>query len=284
MSRLFGKVALVTGGGRGIGAGIVKALVRQGAAVIVADVFVDEDGRGVADLLADEIALAGGRAAASRADISTFAGCDDAVGQAVSTFGRIDILVTCAGNSINVPLTEVTEQQWESSLAVHVKGHVGCARAAARHMIEIGDGGRIITFASRGAFFKAGPAYAAAKAAIMGLTADLAQRLAPHAITANCMLPSAQTQLFPNARASTLGGVPPSTDMSPEHVAPLVAYLVSPQAGHLTGQYFYASGSDIARYATPLTLERSTVILRRPGGWDVDSIDVAMESREAGTL
>jgi 3-oxoacyl-[acyl-carrier protein] reductase len=274
MSTLTGKVAVVTGGGRGVGRGVSLALAAHGAHVLVNDFFKDADGS-AADKVVEEITAAEGSAAASTGDVSTFAGGAAIIDAAVERFGRVDIVVMCAGNFGNVPTLELTEDHWDLTLGVHLKGHVAVSQAAARHMTEQGSGGRIITFASRGAFYMTQPAYAAAKAGIMGLTTALAGDLGKHGITANCILPSAGTQLFPgdDPRARTFGGMPASRSLDPEDIAPIVTYLAGDDAKDITGRFFYASGGDICAFAQPLAVRGgSNTYLRKDGRWTPEEL------------
>lgn len=268
-SELAGQVAVVTGGGRGLGAAVVRSLAAHGAQVLINDLHPD------VEQLAGEL---GANAVADRTDVATFAGGRQIVEAAVRAFGRVDIAVLCAGNSVQTPITEITQEQWQSSLDVHVKGHVACASAAARQMVSQGGPGRIVTFASRGAFLASGPAYAAAKAAIMGLTSAMATTLEPHAIMVNCVCPSASTQLFPSTEPRVLGGMPATHDMSPARIAPLVTYLASAAAQDITGRFFYVSGGDLAMYNRPLLMEAANIVIRNPAlDWTVDQLDAAIQ-------
>jgi 3-oxoacyl-[acyl-carrier protein] reductase len=200
--RLKGKVAVVTGGGgkRGIGRGICLAFAGEGASVVVNDFFRDKDGGSAADSGA-EIKKAGGKSVASYGQCGYHGGGQNIIKAATSNFGRIDILVNCAGNYVAMPALETTEEVWDSIIAVHLKGHFACTKAAALEMAKQ-KSGRIINFSSRGSFFgKMGSlAYATAKAGIMGFTALLARALKEQGITVNCILPSADTGLFPGIR------------------------------------------------------------------------------------
>lgn len=269
------QVAVVTGAGGGLGAGIARLLAAQGMRVVVNDV-TRPDGASPARGVADDIAHSGGEAVAVAADVSTWAGGEELIAKAVDAYGAVHALVTCAGNFVNAPLADLTEPEWQNGLDVHLKGSVACAQAAARRMVDQGAGGTIVTVSSRGAFFSPGPAYASAKAGVMGLTSAMAMNLREHGITVNCVLPSATTGLFPATAPRTFGGMPPSTDMRPETVAPLVAYLVGPQARDVTDRFFYASGGDIAVYARPLSMEASPVLVRNPDGWQVSDLDDAL--------
>jgi len=272
---LDGKVAVVTGGGRGIGRGVAFGLGEAGAKVFVNDYYRGE-ARGAAEDVADEIHVAGGIAVANGEDISSFAGGAALIEAARKEFGRVDILVTCAGNFWPDMTLDVTEERWNAQLAVHATGTFACAQAAAKLMVEQGDGGRIITFSSRGAFFGPTPAYAAAKGAVMAMTAALSADLSARGITANCVLPSATTQLFPgdDASARTFGGVAAAESLNPNDIAPLIVYLATPLAGQITGRFIYAAGGDICVYPLPTSVGGGgTTYLRKPGGrWAVDEI------------
>ena len=273
MPQLDGKVALVTGGGRGLGRGISLELARRGAKVVVADFFNDDSGF-AADNTAAEITAAGGAAHPNHGNVASFEGAQAIVDETVSVFGGLDILVNCAGNFAFTGVLEVEEAEWDSIIGVHVTGHAGCIKAASAQMAKQGRGGRIITVSSRGSFWSSGISYATAKAAIMGLTASMALYLKSDGITVNCVLPSATTQLFPSdGSMRTLGGMPVSHDMDPDHVAPVVAYLCTPDAGEITGKYWYSSGGDITFYTHPLMLQNTNLFVRKSGVWDVDELE-----------
>ena len=241
-----------------------------GARVVVND-FHAEAAAGVAG----EIREQGGTAVGNSGDISSFEGGAALVEAAVQEYGRVDILVTCAGNFWPDMTLDVTEKRWDALLAVHATGTFACVQAATRHMLEQGDGGRILTFSSRGAFFGPTPAYAAAKGAVMAMTAALSADLSSRGITANCILPSATTQLFPgdDASARTFGGVAAAQSLDPADIAPLVVYLATPAAGSITGRFIYAAGGDICVYPAPTSVGGgSTTYIRKPGRWTVDEI------------
>lgn len=274
MEGFAGKVAVVTGGGRGIGRGIVESLAAEKVRVVVNDIYRDDSGRSAADDAVEAVKAVGGDAVANYETVATWEGSRRLVEAAVEAFGRVDILVLCAGNLNVTPLVDLTEEEWDATMAVHLKGHVSCAQAAAKSMIAQGDGGRIVMISSRAAFFGMSPAYPAAKAGIMGLSAALARELAPHGITVNCLLPSAQTQLFPGDLSSRpqAGGTPLPSDIAPESLAPLVTYLVSSEAARVTGRFMYATGGDICFYPDPLVVSNAPTFLRKPGRWTADEL------------
>ena len=270
---LEGRVAVVTGGGRGLGRGVALELARLGASVVVNDFFVDADGVSAADLVALEIGAAGGRAVGNRDSVAESATAERIVASAVESFGRIDILVTCAGTYQPSSILDVEDAEWDSITSTHLAGHTACLKAAAQQMVRQGDGGRIVTVSSRGGLFGFQVAYAGAKAGVMGLTASAALELAEHGITVNCLLPSAQTQLFTSgASARRFGGMPESLHMEPEHIAPLVAFLCLDEAADVTGRFLYASGGDICVYEHPLRVEGHTTFVRNAETWDVDRV------------
>ena len=169
-----GKSAIVTGGGSGgIWREISLALAAEGAKVVVNDIAKNIDGKSVADEVVKDIIKNKGTAVANYDSVATMKGGENIIKTAINNFGRIDILVNCAGNFVVAPITEVTETQWDSIIAVHLKGHFSCAKAAIPEMIKQKNG-RIINFSSIGSTFGTGgvcPAYGTAKAGVLGFTA-----------------------------------------------------------------------------------------------------------------
>lgn len=268
-----GKVAVITGGGRGMGRATALELASRGAKVVVGDIFVDESGVSAAQQVVDEIKALGSDGVPSTADISTFAGAQSIVDLAVESFGRVDFLFTPAGNFNPARITDIGQDVWDQITTVHLDGHLACISAAAKQMIKQGDGGRIITVSSRGGLFGAEVAYSGAKAGIMGLSTAAALELAEHGITVNCLLPSAQTQLFKSAAETRLfGGMPMALHMEPEYIAPLVTYLCLPESGGITGRYFYSAGTDVCVYAQPLRVAGTTTFVRNTDRWTVEDL------------
>lgn len=279
MGSLDGQVALVTGGGRGLGRSIALALAAEGAAVAVDDIFRDASGASAAEAVVREVEISGGRGLAVHENLTTSDGAKAMVDKTVEKFGAVDILVNCAGNMVRGPLQDISEEQWDSLINLHLKGHFLSCKMVLPHMLER-NRGRIVTVSSRGAFFQV-PAsklepkdkrqppstpYSAAKAGIMGLTTTLAVELWDTGITVNCLLPSAATQLFPDTRPRMVGGVPASESLDPDDVAPSVVYLCSPEAENISGRIVYASGGDIILYGDQLDMRGSRMV-RKPGRW-----------------
>jgi NAD(P)-dependent dehydrogenase (short-subunit alcohol dehydrogenase family) len=267
-----GKVAAVTGGGNGIGRAAALALAAEGASLVINDIAGTTNGVKAADEVVNEIKDIGGQAVASYDSVATMSGGENIIQTAISSFGRIDILVNCAGNFIAKPILELTEAEWESIIGVHLKGHFSTCKAAVKEMVKQ-KSGRIINISSRAAFnYSAMPpgsvAYSGAKAGIVGLTAELSAEVKDYGITVNVILPSADTQLFPG-RGQRFGG-----DMreSADFIAPLIVYLATDDAKDITGQSFYACGGDICIFERPLQLSGPVKFIRTPGKWDIEDL------------
>ncbi len=281
MGKLEGKVAAVTGSGRGIGRGVAKALAAQGAAVVVNDVGVtvsgDKEPTSPADEVVKEIKAAGGRAAVNRDDIATVSGGENLVHQAIKEFGQLDILVNVAGILRDRMIFNMSEQEWDEVIRVHLKGHYCTIRPASAHMRER-KWGRIINFSSNSALGAAGqPNYAAAKAGILGLTYSCANGLAKYNITCNAIMPGAATRMTDTVPAGRMPGAgadrPASataegTSRDPANVAPIVVFLASDEASYVSGQCFGASGYRIVRYCH-IVPER---IIYNNGPWEIDRL------------
>ena len=270
--RLIGKVAVVTGGGGGIGRCAALALAAEGAGVVVNDFGTGSDGIKLADKVVNEVNQAGGKAVANYDSVTTVISGAKIIDTAISNFGRIDILLNCAGNIDRTSTLEITQEQWDKALAVHIGGHFSCSQAAARAMVQQKSGGSIVNFASRGAFpfFGAtGSTYAVAKAGILGFTTSLSQELKQYGIRVNAICPNASTPLFPSTDPRGGGGIPHTLSLDPAEIAPIIVYLVTDEAKNITGQFIYAAGGDFCIFDRPL---QPRIYVRKIGKWTIDEI------------
>src|SRR5436190_10328527 len=243
---LSGKIALVTGGSRGIGAAIAKRLAAEGAAVAI----TYSSGQQKADEVVRLIQSGGGRSLAIRADNTDAGAVKNAVAETVRTFGRLDELVNNAGIAVVKPLDEFSLEDFDRSVAVNVRAVFVAAQAASRHMKE---GGRIITIGSVNADrmpFAGGGVYAMTKAAVAGLTRGLARDLGPRGITVNVVQPGpVETDMNPadGPFAETLKAYMAIKRYgNGDEIAGMVVYLASPQAAFVTGSCLTIDGGFAA--------------------------------------
>src|SRR2546422_6656271 len=264
MGMLSGKTALVTGAGRGIGRGIALALAAAGAKVVVNDIGASLSGEGVentpAQSVVDEIVKAGGAAQPNYGSVADFGKAAAMVQQAIDSWGRIDIVVHVAGILRDRMIFNMTEDEWDAVINVHLKGMFNVVRAASVSMREQ-KGGRIISMSSVSALGAPGqPNYAAAKAGIIGLTWSTANAMAKYGVTVNAIMPSGATRMIdstPRGRQvfEQTGKWPSElaagTDRDPDNVAPIVVYLVSDAGASVSGQVFHARGYGYTLLAQP---------------------------------
>jgi NAD(P)-dependent dehydrogenase (short-subunit alcohol dehydrogenase family) len=266
-TRLDGRVAVVTGAGRGIGRATALMLADLGASVVVNDTGANLDGTGhdrsVADAVVREIIQAERSAVASYEDVADFEAAGRIVQTALDTFGRVDILVNNAGILASAPIYELEPELFARVVGVHLFGTFNCIRHASPHMKEQGSG-RIVNIVSRGGLV-GGPnsaGYGAGKGGIFGLTNVVARDLAPFGINVNAVNPAATaTRLV----AGSPGAM--AVAQEPDDVAVLIAFLCT-GAATVTGQTFLAQHGAVGLFPTFAT----TKTLVKDGRWSVDEL------------
>ncbi len=270
-SFLEGKTIAVTGGGRGIGRAVCLAAAAEGANVIVADYGVAADGTEpsseIADAVVAEITAAGGTGLALAGDVSTIAGGDGIVTAALDTYGRIDGVVCVAGILRERMLFNMTEEEWDDVVRVHLKGTFTVFRSASGWMRKNG-GGSLVSFTS-GVWSLGSTAqanYAAAKGGIVSLTYSAAAGLHRYGVRANCIAPVARTRMSANVPMAL------AENGEPEDVAPMVVYLLSDQASEVTGQVYSVVGGKIAVWDQP----REVRAMYTEGRWTPEAIAASL--------
>jgi len=275
MGLLDGKVAVVTGSGRGVGREEALALAGEGAAVVVNDLGGEADGSGttsmVADKVVEEIKNAGGKAAADYSDISALDGVDTMLWTALTKFGRLDIMVNNAGILRDKTMLNMSETDWDLVQKVHSRGTFLCARAAGRIMKSQGQGGVIINTTSvvgmTGNFGQAN--YAHAKGGIYTFTKTAAMELGRYGVRVHCVCPNALTRLT----AGVLGTQNVTEEMlSPAAVAPLVVFLASDKAKDLNGRVIALHGGNIGSKAWEFKMTMSEGFVKQGSLMTVDEI------------
>jgi 3-oxoacyl-[acyl-carrier protein] reductase len=293
MRVLEGKVAVVTGSGQGIGKAIAVAMAREGAKVITNNRKPGTEG-GDAETTAKEIRDAGGEAVAVFADVAKFDDAQRLIQVAVDNFGRIDILVNCAGADAPRMIWNMAEEEWDRCVDSFLKGTFTCTRFASALMREQ-RGGRIISMSSDAWLGTVGHAnYGAAKAGIVGFTRAIARELGRYGITCNAVCPEAATRftlapdvvagfkkryeagLITKERLDELLGVPP-----PEFVAPLIIYLASDRSGNINGQVLRASGGEITLFSEPIRMKS---IFKSEGIWTQEELSELIPATLAAGL
>jgi NAD(P)-dependent dehydrogenase (short-subunit alcohol dehydrogenase family) len=289
--RLKGKVAVVTGAGRGLGRSHALLLASEGAKVVVNDLGGAADGTGAdktpADEVVAEIKKMGGEAVANYDTVATMEGGERIIKAALDAFGKLDILINNAGVLRDRMIFNMTEEEWDTIMLVHLKGHFTCTKHACV-VFRQQRGGRIVNTSSAAGMGNMGQAnYSAAKEGIVGLTRTVARDMGRYGVTCNAIRPLAATRLTVTpelmaawekraksglASAGTPGreegGLPDFDKMKPEAVSPLVVFLCTDEAANINGCNFSVGGGEITLMADPV-VARS---IHKEGIWTVDEL------------
>ena len=290
--RLKGKVAVVTGAGRGIGRAHALALAAEGAKVVVNDLGGAVDGTGAdkspADEVVAEIKKTGGEAVANYDSVSSMAGGENIIKTAIDTFGKIDILVNNAGVLRDRMIFNTTEEEWDTVISVHLKGHFTTTKFACIAFRQQRSG-RIVNTASESGLGSLGQAnYSAAKEGIIGLTRTVARDMGKYGITCNAIRPRAATRMTVNPELQAamakkaevgMGSIGTSSGltadesgsislMGPEMVSPMVVYLCLDEAANINGCNFVVGGGEISLYSDPVPVRS----IYKNGIWTIDEL------------
>jgi NAD(P)-dependent dehydrogenase (short-subunit alcohol dehydrogenase family) len=288
MDIVAGKVAIVTGAGRGIGRGIAMLLAKEGARVLVNDVGASLDGSGTdagpAQAVVDEIEAAGGQAVASTLTISEPGNAEKIVQVALDAFGRIDILVNNAGILRDRIFHRMSWSDWSDVITVHLHGSFNMSRAVATHFREQSSGAFVhmtSTSALIGNFGQAN--YMAAKFGIVGLSRGIALDMARFNVRSNCIAPFAWSRMIGSIPAETpeeKARVEKLQQMTPEKNAPLAVYLASDAAAGISGQIFSVRNNEIFLFGQT----RPIRTLHRSDGWTPEAVAGQLKNAFASSL
>jgi hypothetical protein len=280
------KVAVVTGSGRGLGKAFVALMAQEGARVVVNDLGGGIDGKGESETPADEVVSEirrqGGQAVANYDSAATAQGAERIIRTAIDNFTRIDILVNCAGITRDRMIFNMTDEEWDSVIKVHLYGHFYCTRAACAAMRQQ-KSGRIVNISSIVALGNTGQAnYGAAKAGILGLTRCVARDMARYGVTCNAILPHAATRLTLTDEVKAAAEEKKSRgiiddvvrateelkELTPEDNAPLVVFLASDAASNINGCTFLVKKGLLQLYGDPMPLRT----ICKPDRWTVEEL------------
>ena len=279
---LEGRVAVVTGAGRGIGAAVATHLAAEGAAVVVSDAGVAVDGSGSdagpAEGTVAQIAEAGGTAVADVTDVTDFDACEALIARAVDEFGRLDILVNVAGILRDGMVFKMAEEDWDAVIDVHLKGTFNTTRhASAWWRANRGGQFRLINFTSLSGLQGAPsqPNYAAAKLGVVGFTYSCANALRQYGVTANAIAPIAGTRMTQGIGDSASADYAAANQrLAPDNVVPPVVYLASEASEWLNRRVIFAGDGRISLFTDPV-VEREIVSV--DGTWELTSAIAQME-------
>jgi len=287
--RLKGKVAVITGAGRGIGRAHALAFAAEGAKVVVNDLGGTADGTGAdkapADEVVAEIKKMGGEAVANYDTVVTMEGGERIIKAAIDKFGRLDILVNNAGVLRDRMVFNMTEEEWDTVINVHLKGHFACTKHACI-IFRQQRSGRIINTSSVAGLGNMGQAnYSAAKEGIVGFTRTVARDMGRYGVTCNAIRPGAATRMtmtpelqaaWEKRAAAGLGGAGPSAEadvpalasFAPEDISPIVVFLCTDEAANINGYTFDVHGGEIGLYSEPIQVRS----ILKEGIWTVDEL------------
>jgi NAD(P)-dependent dehydrogenase (short-subunit alcohol dehydrogenase family) len=267
MGVLDGRAIVVTGAGRGIGAAVAQLCATEGAHLVVNDAGVAVDGSGAdsgpANDMAEKITAAGGTAIPHTADVSITEQAEDLIHTAVREFGRLDVLINVAGIIRDRYLTDMSPEDWDAVISVHLRGTFNTSRAAARHWRDQKRGGyRLINTTSAAGYFGVPekPNYAAAKMGIIGFTYSCANALMRYGVTANAIAPSGSTRM---------NGWKVRAHIAPENAAPAYVYVASTRSDWLTGQVLAARDRSIRLLNRPQYIRE---VVTNDSAWQVGEV------------
>ena len=278
---LEGKVAIVTGGAGGMGSWVSRIFAEQGAKVVVADTGADVEGRmGVdpsrVDAVVNGIQSAGGTAVGSVGDVATMDYAESLVRLALDTYGQLDIVVCAHGILRERMIFNMTEDEWDEVVRVHLKGCFAMTKFASIYWRQSQTGGRLIYFSSS-AGIRGGagqPNYSAAHAGKIGLMLSCANALGRYNVTANCISPGAATRMTDRGRNAASGTTPTSenaagTGMDPRNVIPVIVFLASDRGASISGRVVGATGHRITMWREP---QWEASIYSETPAWDIDEL------------
>lgn len=288
MGMVDGKVAIVTGAGRGIGRAVALQLAAEGAHVVVNDIGVALDGSGadagLAAAVVREIEAAGGSAVASTLSISEPQNAQGIVDTALDAFGRVDIVVNNAGIIRDAIFHKMSWADWQDVIQVHLHGSFGLSRAAAAQFREQNGGSLVHMTSTSGLIGQVGQAnYMAAKMAIVGMSRGIALDMRRYNVRSNCVAPfawSRMTSSIPNETEAEKARVARFQQMEPDKVAPLVVFLGSDEARDISGQIFCVRKNEVMLFSQPRPLRT----IHTAEGWTPSSLGQMMNAAFKGSL